>query len=189
MNHIVPTETITRNLRLEDIHQTVTDCDAIGSVRKLSVLVIEDSQPDFELVKRTLRLMEVFDAEVHHAYDIVSARDILEAVKIDLAIVDYCLGADSGVRAIKEAGGRGGDFPIIMVSGMPAPEIQQIALNAGALNHINKHSPSPLLMDNTIRSALHTHVLEGRLKMWKQKPCCCPMVRPRWFLVWVSSTP
>ena len=134
-------------------------CEATG----INVLVLEDNEIDFEIMQRNLREMENYDAEIFHASDLEMARGIAECVNIDIALVDYCLGLDSGVMAINDIGGRCGDFAVIMVSGMPGREISQIALNAGAINHLDKNIISSILLETTIRSAIYTHRIERRL--------------------------
>ncbi len=132
--------------------------------RKLSVLIVDDSEIDFQIIKRTLKRMETYDTDVYYAADVVEAREITANYQIDMALIDYCLGLDSGIRAVNEIGGRCGRIPVIMVSGMPGPEVPQMALRAGAINHINKNEISPALLDSIIRSALYTHRVEAQLQ-------------------------
>ena len=94
-------------------------------VQKINVLVIEDNDTDFELIRRSLRNLEGYTAEVFHAHDVVTVRSLIRKVNFDVALVDYCLGADSGLRAIQEVGGRCGDCAIILVSGMPGHEVSK----------------------------------------------------------------
>ena len=130
----------------------------------LSILVIEDDPHDFDLIRRKLNTMRAFEVKLFHAADIVKARNFVENNAIDIALVDYFLGSDSGVRAIQEVGGRVGDFPIVMVSGTPGNHVQKIGMSAGAINHLNKDDISSMTLETTIRSALYTHKLEVKLK-------------------------
>lgn len=132
--------------------------------RRISVLIVDDDEVDFFIIKRSLSQMQAYDADIHYANNIETAREIAATQRVDLALVDYCLGTETGVRAIEEIGGRGGQIPIIMVSGMPGTEVPQIALKAGAINHINKNEVSPVLFDSMFRSALYTHRLETQLR-------------------------
>lgn len=132
--------------------------------RRISVLIVDDDEVDFFIIKRSLSQMQAYDADIHYANNIETAREIAATQRVDLTLVDYCLGTETGVRAIEEIGGRSGQIPIIMVSGMPGTEVPQIALKAGAINHINKNEVSPVLFDSMIRSALYTHRLETQLR-------------------------
>ncbi len=130
----------------------------------ISILVIEDDAHDFDLIRRKLNTMRAFEVELFHATDVVTARNLVENNTIDIALVDYFLGSDSGVRAIQEVGGRVGNFPIVMVSGTPGNHVQKIGMSAGAINHLNKDDISSMTLETTIRSALYTHKLEVKLK-------------------------
>ena len=149
---------------ISGLWQVEMDYQLGADKRKITVLVVEDSEVDFEILKRNLRQMNAFEAEIYHACDLVSARGIAEIIDIDVALIDYHLGPDSGVRSIQDFGGRCGNCVNIMVSGMPEHEVAQIALNAGAINYINKNHINPILLETTIRSALHTHRIEKVLK-------------------------
>lgn len=132
--------------------------------KHIRVLIVDDDEMDFDILKRSMSQMESFDVEFHYACGLNSAREICNSTNIDIAFVDYCLGADSGVRAIKEIGGRGGNCAIVMISGMPGNEVPQMALNAGAINHVNKNEITPALLDTIVRSSLYTHEIETQLK-------------------------
>lgn len=132
--------------------------------RRISVLVVDDDEIDYHIIQRNLSRMQAYEADIHYAQDLVTAREITAMHAIDLALVDYCLGVESGVSAITEIGGRCGRIPVIMVSGMPGTEVPQIALKAGAINHINKNELSPVMFDSLIRSAIYTHRIEAQLQ-------------------------
>lgn len=133
-------------------------------LRRINVLVIDDSDTDFRIVKKTLQLMDALRADVWHAHDLVSARAYTDCQTFDVALVDFCLGIDTGVRAIQELGGRLGSTALILLTGMPGQDIPQIALKAGAIQCLNKNQINPVLLETTIRSAIHTHQLELKLQ-------------------------
>ena len=68
----------------------------------ISILVIEDDTHDFDLIRRKLNTMRAFEVELFHATDIVTARNFVKNNTIDIVLVDYFLGSDSGVRAIQD---------------------------------------------------------------------------------------
>lgn len=142
--------------------------DADGTVlsrpRPLAVLVIDDSDDDFLIARRTLRLMDTFDVTAHHAHDLAEAKAILERKRFDVLLVDFCLGLETGANAIQDLGGRVASAVKILLTGMPGQDVPHIALRAGAVHCLNKNHLTPVLMETTIRSALHTHWLERRLQ-------------------------
>jgi|GEM_PF-2906595 len=130
----------------------------------IKVLLIDDSESDVRIIKKTLQLMDMLRAEVWHAHDLVTARSRCNDQAFDVALVDFCLGIDTGVRAIQDLGGRLGSAAVILLTGMPGQDIPEIAFKAGAIQCLNKNQLNPVLLETTIRSALHTHALEAKLQ-------------------------
>jgi signal transduction histidine kinase len=128
------------------------------------VLVIDDSDDDFLIARRTLRLMDTFDVTVHHAHDVAEAKAITERLRFDVLLVDFCLGIETGASAIQDLGGRVASAVQILLTGMPGQDVPDIALRAGAVQCLNKNQLTPVLLETTIRSALHTHWLEQTLQ-------------------------
>lgn len=81
----------------------------------------------------------------------------------DVAFIDYDLGQETGARFLEEIGGRSGQTVPILVTGLSDRSVQGVALEAGAVAIINKADMTPLLLETTIRTALHTRDIELRL--------------------------
>ena len=132
--------------------------------RELNVLILEDDSTDLLIAHRMLQRMETYRVRAKHACDLASAREILSAESFDLALVDFCLGVESGAQAIQDLGGRLGSTPVVLLTAMPGQEIYQHALRAGAIHCLSKNQLNPVVLETTIRSALHTHALETKLQ-------------------------
>jgi ActR/RegA family two-component response regulator len=130
----------------------------------LTILIIEDDFGDFDATFRALRKMDAYEPEIIRARSIIEARQAAAKRKIDIAFVDYHLGPDSGLVFLKENGGRIGGALTILLTGAVDSSVQSIALDAGAIACLNKRDMSTSLLENTIRSALHTHKLERQLQ-------------------------
>ena len=130
----------------------------------ISVLVIEDDYADFLLLERTFQQLESYEADLYHAPSLERAREILMQRSFDLAIVDFWLGLDTGVRVLNEIGGRAGHLAAILLTGVPGHYVKQSALKAGAICCIDKNQLTPSLLENTIRSTLHTHRIEQKIR-------------------------
>ena len=138
--------------------------DGLIEPRDIDVLIIEDDSSDFRITSKTLQMMDTFRANIFHAPDLVAARGMSTERTFDVVLVDFCLGMDTGTRAIQELGGRIGSAALILLTGMPGQDIREIALKAGAIHCIDKNQLNPVLLETTIRSALHTHALETKLQ-------------------------
>ncbi len=132
-------------------------------IKTIRILVVEDDDTDFLILSRTLQLMDTYRVEAHRARTPAECLALANEMAFDVALVDFWLGVDTGVGAIQEVGGRIGQAAPILLTGMPGQDIRQIALRAGAIYCLDKNHLNPVLLETTIRCALHTHALETRL--------------------------
>jgi signal transduction histidine kinase len=138
--------------------------DGLSHPRPLNILIIDDSDDDFMIAHRTLRMMDTFEATVHHAHDLLEAQVIVDRELFDVVLVDFCLGLETGASAIAGLGGRISTAVSILLTGMPGQAVPHIALRAGAVHCLDKNHLTPVIMETAIRSALHTHSLEKKLQ-------------------------
>lgn len=138
--------------------------DKVNGTVDLHVLVVEDDFGDFDDISRTIRKMSNFTAQVTCARTLEEARQAIREKQFDIALVDYCLGSESGARFLRDMGGRCGTTPAILLTGLLTKEPQEIAIEAGAIGCLNKDDLSPRLLESTIRCALYTHQLEKKIR-------------------------
>ena len=131
---------------------------------KLRILIVEDDDFDFHILRRNLLEMDAYSVKIDRAKTLAEAKLASGHKGYDVVLIDFCLGNDTGVLAIDAFGGRQSDSVIILVTGMQGREIQHIALKAGAVGCINKTQLNSTLLDATITSALHNHRLEKQLQ-------------------------
>ena len=129
----------------------------------LKVLVIENDFGDFDAVARALKRIESYAITTARARTIREARYLAATETFDVALVGFNLGLDTGLHFVRENGGRIGGMVTIMLSGSTSAEIQSAALDAGAIACLNKADISSTLLETTIRSGRHTHMLERQL--------------------------
>ena len=132
--------------------------------RQLNVLVGEDDDEDFMILKRHLEDMEDFDARISRATTLHAAMDMAETSQFQLALVDYWLGADTGPRVLEGLGGRHGALPTVLVTGLGHDAYKKAAMKAGAIHCLSKDDINTTVLQDTIRSVLHTHELESKLR-------------------------
>lgn len=104
----------------------------------LRVLVVEDSEFDFELVLRQLRAQ--WPEAVAERVDTKSAfEEALSRDEWDVVIADYHLPAFSGLDAMRLWKARGAEIPLIIVSGTIGEETAVEAMKAGAHDYVMKN--------------------------------------------------
>jgi two-component system, cell cycle sensor histidine kinase and response regulator CckA len=110
----------------------------------LSVLMIEGSDEDTELVIRELRLGG-YDVRFQRVDTPVAMRATLEKQVWDVVICDFSLPNFCGADALLLLRGRNLDVPFIYISGMIGEEIAVAALKQGAHDYVMKGSLKRLL--------------------------------------------
>lgn len=124
------------------------------------VLLIEDDEEDYILLKKVL-------SKVSHARYVVKweqyfAQGLLHMLEQDhdICLVDYRLGADSGIDLLRAARRQGYNRPIIVLTGASGGDIDIQALQAGADDYITKELLQGDLLHRLIRYAIERRKAE-----------------------------
>jgi signal transduction histidine kinase len=124
------------------------------------VLLIEDDEEDYILLQKVL-------AKVPHTRYIVRWEQTFEGGLAhmqqedhDICLVDYRLGACSGIELLKEARRRGYSLPIIVLTGAGGGDIDIQALQAGADDYITKDLLQGDLLHRLMRYAIERRKAE-----------------------------
>jgi len=118
------------------------------------ILVADDDPGDLLLIRRYL-----CDSTVMH-FDVTTVdnyRDALNAIRqdnFDAALIDYRLGADSGLDLIREASTTENTTALILLTGQGDAETDIAASQAGAADYVDKSSLSPETIEHVLRYAL-----------------------------------
>lgn len=124
------------------------------------VLLIEDDEDDYLL---TRELFEEFEWAEH--YELVwrkSFEEGLEAFRrgnYALCLLDYRLGAHTGLEFLREAGKRVGMTPVILLTGEGNREVDLKAMELGAVDYLVKGEFGAGLLERSIRYGVERHRL------------------------------
>ena len=119
-----------------------------------TVLLIEDDEEDYILLQRLLAKVP------HQGYKVLWEQHPehglthMQRDDHDICLVDYRLGAASGIDVLKEARQQGYARPIIMLTGAGEGNIDIQALHAGADDYITKDQLQGELLHRLIRYAI-----------------------------------
>ncbi|MES2397059.1 MAG: response regulator [Bacteroidota bacterium] len=122
--------------------------------KEIRILMIDDDKDDFMIVRDIIRDV------VHHKYTIdwrPSYEEGLKSIaekKHDVYLIDYRLGAKTGLDLVKRAIEIGCEAPLIILTGENNFEIDNQAMNAGAADYIVKASISGQMLESSIRYAI-----------------------------------
>ncbi len=103
-------------------------------------------------------------------FDVVSVTSFQEAQKclksefFHVGLVDYHLGARSGLELVQALGGRSGTTPLVILTGQGDYAIDVEAIEAGAYDYLDKEGLTETLLERTIRHVRVQYETERQLR-------------------------
>jgi Signal transduction histidine kinase len=120
----------------------------------LKILVVEDREEDYHFLSMLLsrpQLMETYELDWAVSFDEGIAR--LGTRRYDAGLFDYGLGAGTGLDLLRKAVAVGTDMPIILLTGVDNPNIDNEALQTGASDYLCKVGLTSVQLERAIRYA------------------------------------
>jgi DNA-binding NarL/FixJ family response regulator len=116
--------------------------------------MIDDDENDAMLVRHMVGKMPDSACQFHWAGSYEQGLRVLGEIDWDLCLVDYLLGAHTGVEIVQESRARGVDCPFLLLTGVGNRTIDLQAMRAGAVGYLEKNRLSPLELERAIRYAI-----------------------------------
>lgn len=132
--------------------------------RIVRILLVDDDRDEYFLTKD---LLDEMPNHRHHLDWVSTFADGLEAIcrnEHDVYILDYQLGAKTGVDLLNEARRRGGVGPVILLTGQTDNDVVRAAVEAGAADFLEKSRIDATLLERSIRFALQKKRYEAELE-------------------------
>jgi two-component system, sensor histidine kinase and response regulator len=125
---------------------------AVGPIR---ILVVDDDKDDFVLIQDLLREVRsnLYETSWRSSYE--SGMETLRDGSYDICLLDYRLGAQTGLDFLKEAIALGIKTPIVLLTGFGEHEVDLEAMNQGATDYLVKSEVTTPLLERTLRYAFH----------------------------------
>jgi signal transduction histidine kinase/ActR/RegA family two-component response regulator len=120
----------------------------------LKILVVEDREEDYHFLSMLLsrpQLMERYELDWAVSFDEGISR--LGAQKYDAGLFDYGLGVGTGLDLLRKAVAAGTDMPIILLTGVDNPNLDNEALQTGASDFLCKVGLTSVQLERAIRYA------------------------------------
>ncbi len=124
--------------------------------QKIRILLVEDDEDDFILVRSRLHDASSNQFEMDWASTFEEGLDMIVRSDYDVYLVDYRLGDRTGLELLTEAIERGCKAPIILLTGQGDYSIDIEAMKSGAADYLVKDEMSPALLERTIRYAIES---------------------------------
>lgn len=124
-----------------------------ASPSSLRVLIVDDEPDDAWLAQSGLRRINP-NMQVDTIADFDAAVVALTSRRYDAGIIDYHLGAHSGVELIARCRAEGAEMPLILVTGQGGLDVDLDAMRGGATDYLSKDEATPALLERSLRYGL-----------------------------------
>lgn len=118
------------------------------------VLLVDDDQGDYEMTRAMLSEAAHGNYHLDWVSSFQGAMEAIQKGEHDVYLVDYFLEERTGMDLLREAGRRGIDAPVIMLTGRGSRQVDLEAMEAGAADYLVKGRIDPEALDRVIRYSL-----------------------------------
>lgn len=143
---------------------------SLAALQRVRVLVVDDDEDDY-LIAHDLLTDITSESHQYQVAWVATAREALERMLPhqgeplhDVCLLDYRLGAESGLELLRLARAQGYQKPVILLSGQDDPTVDQAALVQGASDYLIKGRFDPSTLERAIRYALAQNANEEALR-------------------------
>ena len=130
----------------------------------LNVLLIEDDEDDFLITRSLLSKAQVIECELTWKSTFDDGLEALLTDQYDACLVDYRLGAHTGLDLLEAANDNGCQTPVILLTGQGDLKIDIEAMEAGAADYLNKNQIDAPLLERSLRYARERGDAEERIR-------------------------
>lgn len=130
----------------------------------VKVLLIEDDEDDYLITRDLLSEIKNFQISLEWIKTYENAIKAIEQQAHDVILVDYRLGAHTGLEILQTAITLSCPLPIILLTGQGGYEIDVAASEMGAADYLVKDEISSKLLERAIRYALKNYQRANELQ-------------------------
>ncbi|PSQ96885.1 MAG: hybrid sensor histidine kinase/response regulator [Bacteroidetes bacterium SW_9_63_38] len=132
---------------------------------ELHILLVEDDEGDYLITKALLDKARTVKATLDWVSTYEEGREALLTDVYDACLVDYRLGAKTGLDLLTEVNEMGGvEAPIIFLTGQGDVEVDLHAMEAGAADYLSKEQIDAPLLERSLRYAVERNEAEQRIR-------------------------
>lgn len=129
-------------------------------VTQAKILLVEDDEDDYIITRSHLQELTSLDSQLTWVTNSVEGLQKLIEGNFDICLLDYQLGAETGLSLLKQAVDSGISTAIIMLTGQPDKQLDLQALEYGAADFLVKSELNEARFARAIRYALSRREFE-----------------------------
>lgn len=122
--------------------------------QEITILLIDDDEEDYLITTDIIDEITHLDLKLDWVDNYQEAMALILQDRYDVYLVDYRLGAESGLKLIEEALEKGCSTPMILLTGQDDIEIDARAMTLGAADYLVKSQLNAELLDRSIRYSI-----------------------------------
>jgi DNA-binding NarL/FixJ family response regulator len=135
----------------------------------INILILEDNQDDFFLLKETIESSEEINSKIIHADRLEKSIQTAENQTIDIAVIDLNIPDSFGLETFESFHDRFPHIPTVIMTGVNDFETAISAVQKGAQDYLEKGEVSSSEIIRTLRYALERHELIANLERTKDE--------------------
>jgi signal transduction histidine kinase len=132
--------------------------------RGVRILLVDDDEDDYLLTRDTVADMPGGGHSLEWEPDFDNALDAICRGEHDVYLIDFRLGAKTGLELLQAVRARNCPGPVILLTGVDHPDIDRAAEAAGAADFLEKSRLDPVLLERMVRYALRQRAQELELE-------------------------
>jgi diguanylate cyclase (GGDEF)-like protein/PAS domain S-box-containing protein len=125
--------------------------------RVVKVALVEDDEDDYLITRDMLRQQNRTEFAVDWCSDYDSALSVIQGERHDVYLIDYRLGAHTGLELVRAGFTARPGAPVIILTSQTDYEIDLEATNLGVTDFLLKQELNPLSLERSIRYAISHH--------------------------------
>lgn len=137
--------------------------------KKMRIVVIDDNPADVGILRGNLDKISAFEITLTHYLNGVEGRDAVLRDGADCLLLDHELGVPNGMEILTQIRQAGCDAPVIAVTGHGDEVIAAETFRRGAQEYLVKSHIDPVVLADTIRSAIDKVADERRRRDKEQE--------------------
>lgn len=122
--------------------------------QSIRVLLVDDDEEDFIITRDLLSDIEHCYFDLDWVSNYSQALDVIGLLEHDVCLVDYRLGAATGVDLLNEIDATNSPTPIILLTGQGDRQVDLESMKSGASDYLSKARLDPDLLERSIRYSI-----------------------------------
>jgi signal transduction histidine kinase len=141
----------------------------LAGTDRFTILAIDDNPSDLEILRRLVRRISDWKAELTTCTEAMDGLALLERDPVDVVLVDYRLGAINGIQLLELIRRTGFEGAIIVLTGQGDERLAAEALRSGAADYMPKSDLSVASLRRIVDNALEKSRLQLALKAHRER--------------------